>query len=152
MTDRDQTFDIASEEAWVAEQRSDVAAYLQSEGVLHGEIGEWPAWHLQPYIAILAIESAVAPGRMGWWTISGDLPTDCVNFGDDFDHPRAVVRHFGRTWKEVSSFMLRGEPHPDLAIGPPERWPELGDLLLKRAELLLRWADDDSMWDDLDTE
>jgi hypothetical protein len=149
MTDTDQLFDAAALEAWVAEQRSTVADYLRREGLQHGAIGEWPAWHLQPYVAILAIESFVAPGRMGWWAISGDVPTDYVSFGGA-DHPREVMRHFAHQWAEISSFMLRGEPHPDTTIGTPDQWPKLGDLLHRRAELLRRYADDDSIWDDRD--
>jgi hypothetical protein len=137
------------EDAWVAEQRGVVLAYLQREGVQHREVGEWPAWHLLPYLAVWAIESFAAPGRVGWWAISGDAPTDYVSFADA-DHPREVMRHFARQWAEVSSFMLRGEPHPDTTIGTPDQWPELGDLLHRRAELLRRYADDDSIWDDHD--
>lgn len=147
MTDADQTFDPAAEKAWVAAQRSAVADYLKREGVQHGQIGEWPAWHVQPYLSVLAIESFVAPGRMGWWAISGDIPTDYVNFSDA-QHPREVMRYFARQWAEVSSFMLRGEPHPETTIGAPAEWPELGDLLQRRAELLRRFADDDSIWND----
>ena len=150
MTDTNRKFDAAAEEAWVAEQRSTVADYLRREGVKHGAIGEWPAWYVQPYLAILAIESFVAPCRMGWWSISGDAPTDYVSF-DDADHPRRVMRHFARQWDEVSSSMLRGEPHPDATIGTPDQWPELGALLHRRAELLRRYADDDSIWNDYDT-
>ena len=143
----DDTFDAAAEEAWVAEQRNKVADYLQREGVQHGEIGEWPAWHLQPHLAVLAIESRVAPGRMGWWAISGDCPTDYVSF-HDADHPREAMRHFARQWAEVSSYMLRGEPHPETTIGTPDQWPELGDLLRRRSQILQQWADDDSIWND----
>jgi hypothetical protein len=142
----DDVFDAAAEEAWVSEQRSTVADYLRREGVEHGAIGAWPAWHVQPYLAILAIESFGAPGRVGWWTISGDVPTDYVSF-DDADHPREVVRHFARQWAEVSAFMLRGEPHPEATIGTPDQWPALGDLLRRRAELLRSYATDDSIWE-----
>jgi hypothetical protein len=38
------------EEKWCAERRSEVVSYLISERVEHGEIGEWPAWHLAPYV------------------------------------------------------------------------------------------------------
>ena len=137
------------EDGWVAEQRGMVLAYLQREGIQHGEVGEWPAWHLLPYLAVWAIESFAARGRVGWWVISGDVPTDYVSFGDA-DHPREVMRHFARQWAEVSSFMLRGEPHPENTIGPPDQWPELSDLLQRRAELLRRYANDDSLWDDRD--
>lgn len=142
-------FDEASQEAWVAEQRRTVTDYLGREGVKHGEVGEWPAWHLHPFLAILAIESFAAPGRMGWWTISGDCPTDYLSFADA-DHPREAMRHFAQHWAEVSSYMLRGEPHPHTTIGTPDRWPELGDLLRRRAELLLQFANDDSTWNECD--
>ena len=144
----DDEFDEASEEAWVTEQRSSVADYLRRESVKHGEIGEWPAWHVQPYLAILAVESLVAPGRMGWWAISGDCPTDYVTFSDTTNHPREAMRHFARQWADVSEHMLRGEPHPETTIGTPDQWPELGDLLQRRSELLFQFADDDSIWDD----
>lgn len=144
--DTDGTFDVAAEEAWVAEQRNTVANYLQREGVQHGAVGEWPAWHLQPFVAILAIESYVAPGRTGWWAISGDCPTDYLSFADA-DHPREAMRHFARQWAELSSFMLRGEPHPETTIGTPDQWPELGDLLKRRAELLHNYAANDSIWE-----
>ena len=144
--DTDNTSDAAAEEAWVAEQRSTVADYLRREGVQHGAIGEWPAWHLHPYLAILAIESFVAPGRMGWWAISGDCPTDYLSFADA-DHPREAMRQFARQWAELSSFMLRGEPHSETTIGTPDQWPELGDLLQRRAELLRSYAANDSIWE-----
>ncbi len=142
----DNEFDEASEGAWVAEQRSRVADYLRKQRVTHGKTGEWPAWHVQPYLAIFAIESSAAPARMGWWTISGDCPTDYVSFSDATDHPRKALWHFARHWAEVSSFMLRGEQHPETAIGTPDQWPELGDLLKRRSELLAQFADDDTFW------
>lgn len=144
----DDQFDEASEEAWVTEQRSNVADYLRREGVEHGEIGEWPAWHVQPCLAIFAVESLLFPRRMGWWVISGDCPTDCVTFSDTTDHPREAMRYFARQWADVAAHMLRGEPHPGMTIGTPDQWPELGDLLQRRSELLYQFADDDSIWDD----
>ena len=145
----DQEIDQATEELWVAEQRNAVLHYLSGEGVKYRQLGDWPAWHLHPYLAVWAIESYIAPGRMGWWAISGDVPTDYVCFGE-VDHPRLVLRHFAREWAEVSSFMLRGEPHPETTIGTPEEWPELGDLLQRRATLLQQFADDDQTWEDFD--
>lgn len=141
-----QIFDAAAEEAWVEEQRTKAAEYLAKQGVQHGEIGEWPAWHVQPWIAILAIESGVSPGRMGWWVITGDCPTDYVSF-NDAAHPREAVQLFGRRWKEASEYMLRGEPHPSITIGDRSRWPELGALLRARARSLADAAEEDSIWE-----
>lgn len=139
-----------NEDAWVTEQRGAVLRYLEREGIQHGEVSEWPAWHLLPYLAVWAIESFAAPGRVGWWAISGDVPTDYVSFSDA-NHPREVMRHFARQWAEVSSFMLRSESHPKTTIGTPDQWPELGDLLQRRAELLLSYADNDSIWNERNT-
>ena len=52
------------EERWCSERRSEVAAYLAAEGVTHGRIGEWPAWHLAPHVSIWAIESQAKPGGL----------------------------------------------------------------------------------------
>ena len=137
------------EAAWVDAQRQRVARYLAEQGVAHGEIGDWPAWHVLPYIAVWAVESRVAPGRMGWWAIGGELGTDYVSFADA-DHPRAALRHFARTWAAVADAMLRGEEHPDARVGSPEQWPELAPLLRCRAGLLRDFADDDALWTDGD--
>ena len=101
------------EEQWCEDRRAQVAAYLQREGVEHGQIGEWPAWHVAPYVSIWAIESKKRPDRVGWWVICGDLPTDYVS--------AAKIKH-------------------------PRDWGELAPLVDPRASMLLKWADDDSLW------
>jgi hypothetical protein len=98
-------------------------------------------------MALWAIQSKKAPGCIGWWAISGDLPADYISSADG-RRPREALRAFSRIWDEVSAFMLRGEKHPDCVMGSPEEWPELGKLLKSRAEVLLEHADDDSLWDD----
>jgi hypothetical protein len=77
--------------------------------------------------------------------ISGDLPSDYIS-SESAKHPREALRVFATRWQEVSSFMVRGEVHPDYSIGSPEQWPELGDLLQKRAEILQSYADNDNVW------
>ena len=135
------------EEEWVAQQRDIVVRYLERQGVSHGAVGEWPAWDLFPYVAIWAVESLIAPGRVGWWVISGDLPTDYVSFRDAHD-PRGVLAHFACHWQDVADHMLRGEVHPETHIGTPEQWSELGDLLKRRSSLLHEFAQDDGLWVD----
>jgi hypothetical protein len=44
--------------------------------------------------------------------------------------------------------MRRGEEHPGTKIGEPELWPTMAPLLEKRAELLKKYADDDSLWEE----
>ena len=62
------------EEEWVAQERAKAIAYLSSQKCEHAGVGEWPAFHIDPYIALWAVQSPSSPGRIGWWAISGDLP------------------------------------------------------------------------------
>ena len=71
--------DPVVEEKWCSERREQVAQYLLRENVTYGQIGEWPAWHVAPFVSIWAIESAASNNRLGWWVICGDLPTDYVS-------------------------------------------------------------------------
>jgi hypothetical protein len=135
------------EERWCTEQRDHVEEYLKAQNVVHGEIGEWPAWHVPPYVAVWAIESRKNPGWVGWWAISGDVPTDYIS-AEKVKHPREAMRIFSEVWGEVSGYMLRGEHHPTIRIGKEEDWPVLGDLLKRRSELLAQFADDDSAWEE----
>ena len=134
------------EEQWCAERRAEVTAYLERERVDHGRVGEWPAWHVAPYVSIWAIESKQRPGWVGWWVISGDLPTDYVS-AKTIKQPRDAVRSIAEGWREQARLMATGESHPDIYIGRPEDRASLAPLLAARASKLLEWADDDSVWD-----
>jgi len=133
------------EERWCEERRADVAEYLRSEGLHHGRVREWPAWHIAPYVSIWAIESATGAESVGWWVICGDLPTDYLSASQAAD-PREALRAFAARWSEVAAYMLRGEAHPTIEIGSPRTWPELAPKLKKRAELLTSSADDETSW------
>ncbi|MFC3322345.1 DUF4826 family protein [Mesorhizobium cantuariense] len=138
----------AEEEAWCESQRQYVIDYLAREHLQHGRVGEWPAWHVYPYVAIWAIESVSRPEWIGWWAISGDLPSDYIPYGSDRT-PRAAARAFGLRWKEVAAAMVRGEEHEEFTIGGPADAATIAPLLASRAGTLLDWADDDDdVWDD----
>ncbi|MBI4558372.1 MAG: DUF4826 family protein [Candidatus Hydrogenedentes bacterium] len=139
--------DPAVEEKWCNECRARVADYLKGQGVTHGRIGEWPAWHIAPYVSIWAIESVKYPESVGWWAICGDVPTDYVSAAT-IKHPRDAMRALAESWFEVSDYMMRGEKHPTITMGTPQSWPEVGPLLKARAEILTEWANDESLWED----
>lgn len=139
--------DPGIEEKWCNERRTEVAVYLKFEGVTHGRIGEWPAWHIAPYVSIWAIESASRPERIGWWVICGDLPTDYVS-AEKVKHPREAMRSVAERWLDVAEYMGRGEQHPSNNIGSPESWPQLGPLLKFRAQLMAKWVKDDEAWEE----
>ena len=139
--------DPAQEKKWCEERRAEVAAYLKGEGVVHGRVGEWPAWHVAPYVSIWAIESAVRPKWVGWWVICGDLSTDYVS-AETIKHPRDAMRAISKRWLEISGYMSRGVKHPTMNIGASDTWPTIGLLLSSRAETLAKWVNDESMWED----
>jgi len=133
----------AEEEAWVLDRHRQVAEYLASLGHPHGQIGEWPAWHLAPYVSIWAVESLKAPGSVGWWAICGDLPTDYCSV-EEPRHPRTAMRTFAATWRAAAS-----DKRPDGTLGSTGLPASLAPLLLSRADLLTTLADDDENWTDL---
>lgn len=134
------------EDSWIQAQRKDAVGYLRRQRVKASRrVGKYPAFHVHPYLALWAVESKRSPGSIGWWAITGDLPTDYISSSEG-RHPRDALRAFARHWKELSKFMLRGEAHPDCRIGTPREWPELGDLLRRRARIIQRYADDDGIW------
>ena len=139
--------DAAVEERWCAECRDAVADYLKRQKVDHGKIGEWPAWHVAPYVSIWAIAGKKSPGWVGWWAISGDLPTDYIS-AEKTKHPREALRAIGQRWLEVAGYMKSGKHHPTILVGnsDPKNQTELTPLLEKRANLLLKWSNDDSCW------
>jgi hypothetical protein len=63
--------DPAVEEDWCLSCRETVSDYLAQEGLQHGAVGEWPAWHVAPYVSIWAVESLLVKGQAGW--LVGDL-------------------------------------------------------------------------------
>ena len=142
--------DPAIEEQWCNSQRDAVAEYLKTQGVNHGQIGEWPAWHLAPYVSIWAIESAVRPNWIGWWVISGDLPKDYLPASDITppQHPRKAMRGFAERWQKIVEAWKNGREYDGITIGDISSHKELGPLLEKRVALLLEFADDDSIWGD----
>jgi len=145
MADKD--YSAEEESAWVADERKKVVAYLAAQGVDHLGVGEWPAWHVCPYLAVWAVQSKKSPGVVGWWAISGDVPTDYIGSADA-KHPREAMVHFSRQWDALSNHMARGVAHPNSKIGNRSDWPTLAPLLRTRGELLGRFAADETIWSD----
>ena len=137
--------DPAVEAQWVVDQRKRVNAYLEKEGCTHAGVAQEPDWFIAPYLAIWRIASVKAPGATGWWAISGDCPTDYLS-SKGILNSRDAMRAFSRQWREVAECMLKGISHPTIHIGSPEDWPELGDLLKRRAKILAGWAEDNEIW------
>jgi hypothetical protein len=141
--------DPAIEERWCKKQRANVARYLRSQNVKHGRIGDWPAWHVAPFVSIWAIESVARPEWIGWWVISGDLPTDYISAADvkPPQHPRKAIRVIARKWLKVVKAWKKGREHNDIGIGDRQSHKELAPLLEVRARALIKSADNSSLWE-----
>jgi hypothetical protein len=144
--------DPETEERWCEQQRQCVADYLRSQGVEHGRIGEWPAWHVAPYVSIWAIESLDRPEWIGWWVICGDLPTDYISAADvePPQHPRKAIRAIAQFWLKVVDAWNHNLDYEGFQIGGHHSHQELAPLLGARAKLLIDYADDDSLWNETD--
>jgi Domain of unknown function (DUF4826) len=138
-SDEKPTITDPEEAAWTASQRTRVIDYLTSERCEHGGVSFEPRWFLSPYIAIWAIRSNASSDRIGWWAISGDVPTDyitCTHENDDAD----VLLSFARVWKSAAAYMANGMWAPNHQIGPPGRQKEFAPMLLSRAQFLEDFA------------
>jgi hypothetical protein len=141
--------DARLDERWCQEQRANVIRYLDSQQCKYRDVGEWPSWHIAPYVAIWAIESLARPGWIGWWAISGDLPTDYISSADLTvpQHPRNAMRVFSKNWLEMVEVWKKGREVEHTRIAGSTSIAELIPLLVSRARLLADWADDDSLWE-----
>jgi hypothetical protein len=133
------------EAKWIAEQRSTLETYLDRHGLENISLPEDPGWFVAPYVALWAIPSKKNPGAIGWWGISGDLPTDYIS-STEGRTARAALQAFSKQWFEISSYLLRDKDHPTIKVGNAANRKQLGDLLKRRAAILLDWATDDSLW------
>ena len=130
---------------WIKDERNKVIQYLNEKGVSSGGVPSEPAWFMAPLLAIWPVFSPENPDAVGWWVISGDAPTDHIP-SDGVSEVKEAVSAFSKRWLELSERVLSGEPLPDAQIGSPEQWPELGELLFRRANLLAEFAGADELW------
>lgn len=133
------------EETWCKDRRSEVTKYLSAEGVQHGRVAEWPAWHVAPYVSLWAIESKSNAGSVGWWVLCGDLPTDYVSAKHAKD-PRLAIWAIAQRWSTWTGGQAHGPAADDLDWDCESGSPELARLLASRARLLMEWAEDPSLW------
>lgn len=138
------------EERWCEQQKAVVTEYLKSQGLMHRRVGDWPAWHVAPYVSIWAIESIKRPDRIGWWVICGDLPTDYISASEiePPQHPRKAIKAIAKRWLRYVDETKKGNKPKNYCIGKPESFEELAPLVVKRANLFIEWAQDDSLWEE----
>ena len=127
-------------ESWWAGARAEVAAYLATAGVRHGEVGERPAWCVAPYVSVWAVERVKGSGWVGWWVVYGNLPTDHISAGAIRD-PRAALEAVGERWLSRVAAVRAGATQRDVASIPAEM-----DVIESRAQTFVEWVRDDHLW------
>jgi hypothetical protein len=142
---RDDRGRTRAEEEFLRETRRRVVEYLTREGVPHGGVAKEPQWFLHPSVSVWAVRSGRVEGAIGWFAIAGDLPTDYISTADTAD-AREAVRKFAQRWAALARSMRDRIPDPDLSVGSPEDWPQLSELLHRRARLLADYASEDENW------
>jgi hypothetical protein len=140
MADGDETHTITDREdaAWVLEQRTVVEQYLQTQGCDHAGVSLEPRWNLSPYLAVWAVRSKANRELVGWWAISGDVPTDYMTATRDLRNVADVLAAFGTQWSQAAEAMSRAQY---AGIGRREDVVELAPLLRTRAELLHEFSE-----------
>jgi hypothetical protein len=135
MADGDEIPTITDSEdaAWAADQRKMVEHYLQAQRCEHVGVSLEPRWYLSPYLAVWAVRSKANPDAVGWWAISGDVPTDYMTATRELRSNADVLAAFGAHWSKAAEAMSRGEY---AGIGKRENIAELAPLLRTRAEML----------------
>lgn len=139
-TDEASTINDPEDAAWVAEQRQIVIEYLAKEGCEHNGVSVEPRWFVSPYVALWAVRSKSHSDGVGWWAISGDLPTDYLTASNDLRTSGDVLIAFAQEWRVAAERMKRGEHPDDVVIGDPARAKELAPLLERRANLLQKFG------------
>jgi hypothetical protein len=97
---------------------------------------------MAPYVSVWAVESLRAPGSVGWWVISGDLPTDYCSSGDECNNPRRAMRRLAESWRDA----IAATPDGAATLGETGLPADLADLLAARVDFLLGMVRDDEVW------
>ena len=140
-SDDSETIESEEDSAWVKRQREIVTSYLDKERCEHNGVSLEPRWFLRPHIAVWAVRSKKNPDRVGWWAISGDLPTDYITASHE-KRTGDVLIAFAQQWRPLAERMARGESQPEYHIGPPSEATTLAPLLLARAEILQQFGEE----------
>jgi hypothetical protein len=132
---------------WNSSKRAEAISYLEAQGISSPQVGDGPAFEMAPHFGIWCVESKKQSGKIGWWVVVGDCPTDYVA-EDGKCHPRAALKNLVKRWKTHIPYMKKGVQPPDVKFGDGSNIKELGDLLKKRILILEGWLKDDDLWED----
>ena len=120
---------------WLRSQRARVEAYLESEGVQHRGVSADPDWYIAPCLAIWSVKSNANPASVGWWAISGAVPTDHISSAE-IHTARDALRQISSRWSDVAAKMVQGEADLGAQRVVTDQQKQLGQLILVRARVV----------------
>ena len=141
----DEDVEMADDQPWLDSEHARVAAYLEAEGVAHAGVAAEPDWYVHEVVAVWAVASSASPGHVGWWAVSGDIPTDYIGSTGIGDARQALAAIAAR-WDADAERMRAGMQPEGVSFGSSTEWPELAPMLAARAAHLAEWARDDELW------
>ena len=136
---------------WCAQQREHVDWFLDQQPIHPGRIGEWPAFHIAPHVAVWAIESGEEEDLLGWWVITGDLPTDYFS-ALELHHPREVLGEAANRWQMLLDNVAKGVEDDSISLPGLAENKELQEILRVRIELLRKTYGQEAFWTKFDEE
>jgi len=120
---------------------------LEEDDIRYGSIRNDPLSYDPDLACVWAIEEPDIPGMVGWWAISGDVPTTWLP-ANEVPDPRSFLRIVSERWRAAADAMETGDPPPELTLGPTKEWPRLVPMLRRRADTLEYWAGEDEAWEE----
>ena len=136
-------------ETWVKRERDKVLAYLPGNVDQHGRVADVPAFQVEPYFAIWAVESTKQDNRTAFWVFSGDISTDVAerDWADPDDNPRKALVRILAQWASYIPDLEQGRSPPEVTFqGGAEELKVLAEAFRSRLRLLGSWAEDDENW------
>lgn len=118
---------------WVREQYQAATKYLAEKGMVTTSVSEAESRYLVPAVAVWKLNLA---DKSSVWVISGDLPTDHVEYGVA-ESARKAMSHFSMKWQLQADNLLQSGNEEQI---------NFANLLIGRAEGLFTMSEKEELW------
>ncbi len=123
----------AEQQQWTREQYQAATKYLAEKGIVTDSVQVKESRYLVPLLALWKLTSS--EGKK-FWVLSGDLPTDHINF-EVAANARDALKNFSLKWQMQAENLLSSDI---------KEQKDFAHLLIGRAEGLYKLCEDDSLW------
>lgn len=120
---------------WVRSQFQKANEYMASKGIIPDNVAVAESRYLPPYFAIWKLNTR---DKQAFWVISGDLPTDYMQYSAAVD-AREAVRTFSLQWQLKAQRIIESG-----AMDKTQQ--DYANLLVNRAQGLYDMFSQDQLW------